>query len=86
VQVRAISQKPGDLHEIVFQVQAPSEVNELGAINATGELWEEAENLVVETEWRLRDTTNEEWYFEAHFVNIIDNDFKGAEVAVSRNG
>lgn len=57
-QVRAVSHKPDDFHEVIFEILShvnPPERRELTA---------KAVALVRETEWKLCDTTNDEdWDF-----------------------
>lgn len=65
--VRAVTPKAGDLHWIEFELEP-----QLGT-QISDKTWEQAENLVIDCEWKLRNETDEKWYF---YTQIITQFFR----------
>jgi hypothetical protein len=64
--VDRVTPSSNDLHEFQFELQfSPS-------IEVTNEVWEQIQDLVIKSEWDLRDRTNESWYFQAEMVLAFD--------------
>jgi hypothetical protein len=60
--VRTLTPNSNDLHEIQIELQFSL------STEVTNEVWEKIQDLVIKSEWDLRDRTNESWYFQAEMV------------------
>lgn len=72
--VRAVAPNAPDLHIIDFELEVKPET-ELSA-----EAWDKIRDLVIDSEWKLRDDTNEKWYFFVEVVEVFPQVKAGAEV------
>lgn len=75
--VRAIAPRPTDLHWLQFDLalQPDSELSD--------ESWEKIQDLIIDAEWSLRDSTQEKWYFHAEVVENYETIREGAKVIVN---
>ncbi len=67
--VRAIFSNSADQHWIDFQVEISSE-------KVSHELWRKMQHLVIEYEWKLRDETKEDWYFDVDHSESLGSLYK----------
>jgi hypothetical protein len=71
---RAVAPNAPDLHIIDIELELQPET-ELSA-----EAWDKIQDLVIESEWKLRDDTEEKWFFNAEEVEAFSKIVGGAEV------
>jgi hypothetical protein len=72
--VRAVAPKAPDLHIIDFEVELQPKT-ELAA-----EAWDKIQDLVIDSEWKLRDNSHQKWYFHAEVVEAFSKLKARAEV------
>ncbi|WP_254565569.1 hypothetical protein [Oscillatoria sp. HE19RPO] len=72
--VRAIAPRPTDLHWLQFDLalQPDSELSD--------ESWEKIQDLIIDAEWSLRDSTQEKWYFHSEVIENYPTLREGAKV------
>jgi hypothetical protein len=75
--VRAVAPRAGDLHWIEFEMELQSEIELPNAV------WSQVQDWVIDCEWKLRDTTNEKWYFHARIVMVFSHLQSGSQIVVS---
>lgn len=75
--VRAVTPRAGDLHWIEFELEPQS------GSQLSDETWEQAENLVIDYEWKLRDETGEEWYYYTQVVTQFSQLNDGGSVVAA---
>ncbi|MEM6838054.1 MAG: hypothetical protein AAF609_14505 [Cyanobacteria bacterium P01_C01_bin.120] len=63
--VRAVALKHPDMHWIEFAVKVD------GYADLPIELWDAMQDAVIDGEWRLRDDTQEKWYFYLSCVSFF---------------
>jgi hypothetical protein len=83
-QVKLVFKKPGDLHNVVFQIKTKalvpfSEEEKEEIFNEPDSdemknLWNNAQDLVLQTCKHLRETTGEKWYFRTQLVEDFGNE------------
>ena len=76
-ELEAIAPRPTDLHWLQFDLalQPDSELSD--------ESWEKIQDLIIDAEWNLRDSTQEKWYFHAEVVENYETIREGAKVIVN---
>lgn len=72
--VRAIAPRPTDLHWLQFDLALQPDTQ------LSDESWEKIQNLIIDAEWSLRDSTQEKWYFHAEVVENYETIREGAKV------
>lgn len=72
--VRAVAPNAPDIDIIDIELELQTET-ELSA-----EAWDKIQNLVIESEWKLRDDTGEKWFFNAEEVEVFSQLIDGSEV------
>ncbi|WP_373530366.1 hypothetical protein [Nostoc sp.] len=72
--VRAIALRFPDIHWIDFELELQTETE------LSHELWEIVQNLVIDSEWKLRDDSGEKWYFHAEPVSRFSKLREGSRV------
>ncbi len=82
--VRAVAPNAPDIHIIDIELQMQPET-ELSAdsetlANLRALAWDKIQDLVIESEWKLRDHTGEKWFFNAEEVESFSPIIDGAEV------
>jgi len=63
--VRATAPRFPDLHWIDFELELQSETE------LSDEVWDNVQDLVIDSEWKLRDVSSEKWYFYVQTVNRL---------------
>ncbi|SRR5579883_947040 len=60
--VRAIAPRFPDIHWIDFELELQSQTE------LSDEVWDNIQDLVIDSEWKLRDDSGEKWYFYVQTV------------------
>lgn len=55
--VKALATKLPDIHYIDFELELKP------GIELSAEIWDKVQDLVIDSEWKLRDESGEKWYF-----------------------
>jgi hypothetical protein len=61
--VEAIAHNPEDLHRVTFALKLSADLDEDSGFEDTEDLWEIAERMAFRAHKRLRESTDEKWYF-----------------------
>jgi hypothetical protein len=77
LRVQAVAPREDDLHWIEFEMELQPE-NEL-----PDNIWDKVQDRVIDYEWKLRDETNEKWYFHVHVVRSFSRLQPGSRVVAS---
>ncbi|MEB3293208.1 MAG: hypothetical protein VKJ24_08600 [Synechococcales bacterium] len=72
--VRAIAPRTDDLHWIEFEMEVRS------GLDLSDETWDIVQDLVIDSEWKFRDETHENWYFHAEVVSTFSRLQPGGRV------
>ncbi|NEP60029.1 MAG: hypothetical protein F6K31_23995 [Symploca sp. SIO2G7] len=72
--VRVVAPKSPDLHILDFELELQP------GTELSSEAWDKIQDLVIDYEWKLRDETNEKWYFHAKDVEVFSQLKEGSEV------